>query len=1263
MHTAAKMPSVVELFTAEERASLRQVHEALTGREQQSTLSYIQNETILKSDKLFAFVEALTTVLQTNGWSKKSEKWDRLRELVKRASDDRKSTEKDKKWRTHVTQATFISMQWSLEVLEYYEWSTDSFGRDRLAFMYNCAKKYPRFRLDFVPHANLLRWLKHCDALSHLDKATEDNFAGFGGEFMVKDLKSLQKLEESKPTRVYGQDVTLKTAAEFHEFIERWTQHHTAVVVVGGQNLDLKKYRPQHWNTLLLKKDKNGLLVRRTGTDEVQTPRHTGFLSPPTSTSVTAGGPTALQPCIDARSLHLVRNSEQSISSEDVPASSPPLLNDEIGSPEHVEELRRNPDSRNVEDADPRPPRSHSSRDSPAAPSSTRRSDLGSGNESPSMRRTAGLARRKSAHVPSANEQIEKCGETFSSEASTQTGRLAENRNVECEDDGDLSSVRESIELQSRRESSLGDKSSGGGDLVKQECITVPVVGRAALSGKPHSSSPLSQVRESPASDEHRDRELSAYSLEHHGPLRDLTRARDAGAAAGSEASLRGIERWLSDQRNGNISSAGSPSQVASSLRSLRAPEGIEVAANETQMSGSSQRETMPHSSLEDAETVRSHATASSTSESSASGLFQPPSPAESGLPAGASQLQHNLWPGGDEDSSTVIDPNSGSATSPSPSLESSTRSAHPGFALRAPRVLRAPFEHSTGSSEASSPEDSTSDSSDFGTAWSWRNAGRDSGLPPIHTYQAGRPAADLSATLKAFAVMQPYAAARGSYDEVPTSGFASYIPHSAKGMVYPRQLDDVLDDVLDDSSVSASTRVHEVESSADSSNVTSSDRSEGPQHSHLDTRPIVCQCETCNALLPLLSTVGLEAASHEASELCRARDSWFGDATWASAAAPSERHGPGDEMEADVEAEVLHADPAVFESLADRGVLIERPIVITERQINRRTYHVESLRKAMRDSFGDQTVTTINTLTQKVGHTGTADFFAEISSGTVPVSSSTVCDSFAAPRPTFLSLDRFRLLHAAITRGVSQAVEAADGGWVKGCSIGAHSLCVSGGLNFNRIDGSGAFVGPCVDPLGGTWIRNLMGRRLCAFVPRAKMTTSLYADFASDRLGWQPRGEQRLVLLEPHDVLVLPPGIVCAQLAVGGSASVEGSFWDEREAGRYLTAAQWAATNLTHPTQIPRCAVRLALQGLRSIVQGDPTRFDSDLFVREFLGDESSAVFETVMAQSCGTDEQRMSSDLEDFEKSGEIRGRRMSMQEGENDAAPRPPKRMCLR
>ena len=523
---------------------------------------------------------------------------------------------------------------------------------------------------------------------------------------------------------------------------------------------------------------------------------------------------------------------------------------------------------------------------------------------------------------------------------------------------------------------------------------------------------------------------------------------------------------------------------------------------------------------------------------------------------------------------------------------------------------------------------------------------------------------------------MQPYAALPGSV--TPFSGLASYNPRSANGIAYPGQ--------LDESRVSVSNRIHEVESSTDKSAAdesaadessadecsadesstddgqgTSSDCSEDFHHLHLDNLPVVCQCKVCSALVPLLRKVGLEASLHGASELCRARDCWFGEARWASLKAAYERDDLGDE--ADAEADVLHVDSTGLESLADRGVFIEKPIVITERKINRRTYHVESLRKAMRDNFGDQTVATTHTLTQKEEHTGITDFFADISSGESPVSSSTLCDSLGAPRPTFLSLDRFRLLHAAITRGVSQIVETEVGGSDRGCATGAHSLCVSGGLSFNRIDGSGAFVGPCIDPLGGTWIRNLMGRRLCAFVPRAKMTTSLYGDFASDRVGWQPRGEQRLVLLEPHDVLVLPPGVVYAQLAVDASASVEGSFWDEREAGRYSTAAQWAATNLTHPTQIPRCAVRLALQGLKSIVQGDPTRFDSDPFIREFLGDERSAVFEAVMAQSCGTDEKRIESNPEGFGTSGGNRGRRISMHEGENDATPPPPKRMCLR
>jgi hypothetical protein len=56
------------------------------------------------------------------------------------------------------------------------------------------------------------------------------------------------------------------------------------VVYLEGKQLDLKNFRPDYWNMLLLKLDENGLLVRRGNSDRLPTPcREEGIPSPPTS--------------------------------------------------------------------------------------------------------------------------------------------------------------------------------------------------------------------------------------------------------------------------------------------------------------------------------------------------------------------------------------------------------------------------------------------------------------------------------------------------------------------------------------------------------------------------------------------------------------------------------------------------------------------------------------------------------------------------------------------------------------------------------------------------------------------------------------------------------------------------------------------------------------------------------------------------------------------------------------------------------------------
>jgi hypothetical protein len=111
-----------------------------------------------------------------------------------------------------------VSMQWSLNILVCYQWDAEEFSRDRLAFVYKCAQKYPRVKDDFIPQVNVVRWLKHYAAVSALEEPNtkEEDFApSSGGEFAVKDLKYLKQLKEDEPTEVYGIKITLKRQACF----------------------------------------------------------------------------------------------------------------------------------------------------------------------------------------------------------------------------------------------------------------------------------------------------------------------------------------------------------------------------------------------------------------------------------------------------------------------------------------------------------------------------------------------------------------------------------------------------------------------------------------------------------------------------------------------------------------------------------------------------------------------------------------------------------------------------------------------------------------------------------------------------------------------------------------------------------------------------------------------------------------------------------------------------------------------------------------
>jgi hypothetical protein len=419
---------------------------------------------------------------------------------------------------------------------------------------------------------------------------------------------------------------------------------------------------------------------------------------------------------------------------------------------------------------------------------------------------------------------------------------------------------------------------------------------------------------------------------------------------------------------------------------------------------------------------------------------------------------------------------------------------------------------------------------------------------------------------------------------------------------------------------------------------------------------------------VPFLERIRSEALSNGASRICRARARWFGSAKWASSVEVFDLGQGGQQSDH----EVIYADHSSFREMAKEDLALDKPIVIKGYRHGQGVCGVEAVQKVLKDSYGNLQVTMTEALSDGPISIGMEEFLKRFSDDEWAIGSSTPRGSFGTQPPDFLSYDQFRLLQSAVTRASCHPLESSNVD--VGCKIAAHSLCVNGGLSFNRVETSGAFSGPCFGSLGGTWLHVLRGRRLCAFVPRERLTTSLRNEFVRDGLEWEPRDEQRLVLLEPDDILVLPADIVCAQLTVSAGVSFEGSFWDERDWGRYFAAAvaQWEAVRPDHvAAEIPRCAIRLALHGLRSIFKDDPQRFASDSIAQGFLETDRSGVFEKIsMAGRCGPGWTAEGSGLQGGSALGAIGKRPKSGAQGgdeqgnDEEGNDEPPgKRLCIR
>jgi hypothetical protein len=265
------MSSSILPLEQHKREMVRQVREAIVDGPPYDKITMITSNLIAKLNGMLADVTALDALPGSIATPHANSRRNHLSAISKHhsiAKPGSQAAKRQKQQAIQRKQMQFISSQWSARILKYYGWNEKTLRRDGLCYMYACAKAYPRFELDFLPQANMLRCLKHCDAVSKLDSSKEEDFAGSDGTFQKKDLKSLRDLGKGKPVCIYGWKVTLQTTSQIQSKIKGWTQNQSVVVGMDDAHIDLRDARPYHWNRFLLEFDDLGLLVRRKCPDQ-----------------------------------------------------------------------------------------------------------------------------------------------------------------------------------------------------------------------------------------------------------------------------------------------------------------------------------------------------------------------------------------------------------------------------------------------------------------------------------------------------------------------------------------------------------------------------------------------------------------------------------------------------------------------------------------------------------------------------------------------------------------------------------------------------------------------------------------------------------------------------------------------------------------------------------------------------------------------------------------------------------------------------------
>jgi hypothetical protein len=296
-------------------------------------------------------------------------------------------------------------------------------------------------------------------------------------------------------------------------------------------------------------------------------------------------------------------------------------------------------------------------------------------------------------------------------------------------------------------------------------------------------------------------------------------------------------------------------------------------------------------------------------------------------------------------------------------------------------------------------------------------------------------------------------------------------------------------------------------------------------------------------------------------------------------------------------DADVIYTSGKEFYKFSQQGKAFNKPVVIKEEFADAGLMTLDEFASILLDRYHRDTVQVRPLGSNMTKSVGVPQFVGMLQSENAPgpthlhpgLNALEFDGITACSRPLFTHLRRYRLLEtlceADVQRGPGKRI------WRGGKSA---PFDVSGSLSFNILGLKGAFSGPHMDALAGTWVRNLCGIKFWMTVQQSEMTNDDWVDFYKYGSDWSPKGKERLIVLEPDDVLFLPPSVrvIHAVYTPQSSLMEGGMLWDELNLLETLTVLRdiglhQAATNEAIPFQLPRI-----IKQLEEFVHAEPGRF-----------------------------------------------------------------------